>query len=327
MIAELLYIIFSFFITVLIAYILGITIVNVVDKRLDKISIKLPEKWNVNSNQDDERGDRRGDRRNMNSRDYWRGDIDEEWNKQSNQMDKENEENYNNIMKVARQLKEKRINEDKLKSSISNNAVLIQNASGFNTTQHGGKKDGTDGTNGTKGTKETIEKFSNINGNKMDKMVDSKCSLDIGNNKIEPSQNNMYPSEPINYPHPQTMTRADLNVFSAKYHPRMTKQDYVNWLGLFKSKPNMEKLKKMGEIHYENLQTLLSQSNSNNGGCDGIGDFDICKVDTSIRPPPYVPTKLCNKGGSSYPHNACPFMSYDVKNIIGYNFGRYSEFS
>ena len=115
--------------------------------------------------------------------------------------------------------------------------------------------------------------------------------------------------------------------FLDEFYLWMTKQDYVNWLGLFKSKPNMKKLKQMGEIHYENLQTLLSQSNYNNGGCDGIGDFDICKVDTSIRPPPYVPTKLYNKGGSSYPHNACPFMSYDVKNIIGYNFGRYSEFS
>lgn len=45
MIAALFYIIFSFFITILIAYILGITIVNVVDRRLEKISIKLPEKW------------------------------------------------------------------------------------------------------------------------------------------------------------------------------------------------------------------------------------------------------------------------------------------
>ena len=295
MIAELLYVIFTFFITILVAYILGITIVNVVDRRLEKISIKLPEKWNGE---------------NETPREYWKGregiegiNGNDDWNITNGNIEKQNEKEYENIMNVARKLKDDRIKEDKINASITNNAVLIQNASGFENT--------------------TVEHFSD----RIDKIVDKKCSLDIGDNKIEPTKNNMYPSEPINYPHPQTMARVDLNVYKAKYHPRMTRQDYTNWLELFQSGDDMKKLKKMGETHYDNLQKLLKRKAEDKANGKETFEFDICKDGDDITPPPYVPTKLVDKGGGNmYPHYACPFMSYDIKNLLGYNFRNYSEF-
>ena len=115
MIAALFYIIFSFFITILIAYILGITIVNVVDRRLEKISIKLPEKWGgINES----------------PRKYWKGrerneNMDDDWNLQNNNIEKKNEKQYENIINVARKLKDDRINEDKLNQLVPNNSIHI----------------------------------------------------------------------------------------------------------------------------------------------------------------------------------------------------------
>lgn len=254
---------------------------------------------------------------NESPRKYWKGrerneNIDDDWNLQNNNIEKKNEKQYENIINVARKLKDDRINEDKLNESISNNAVLIQNASEFETIQEGGRK-----------KYEIDEHFTD----RIDKLVDKKCSLDIGDNKIEPTKDNMYPYEPINYPHPQTMARVDLNVYRAKYHPRMTRQDYKNWLETFKSEKDIKKLKKMGEIHYENLQILLKKEKKEKSNEKERFEFDICKDDIQITPPPYVPTQIVDKGGGNmYPHYSCPFMSYDIKNVLGYNFRNYSEF-
>jgi hypothetical protein len=298
---------FIFLITLAVAYIVGITIVGLVDKRLDRLSIQLPEQWNINETENDKK--RKRNNRNVPGL--------EEWDEINNKFNNRNDE-YEKVMKIARDMKHKREFENNLKSNmLVNNVMSIDNDISVSSASLGNE-----------------EHFSNLTPS----IVDKQCSLDIGNNKIEPTKNTMYPYEPVNYPHPKLMSKNDFNTFKESYHPRMTKQDYYNWLGAFDTDGglnstgnDLEKLKNIGEIHYDNLIKLKKQIKEKNIenkiGYDFQPFDDLCNDNTGIMPPLYKSSGVIPKSGPGiYPHLACPFMSYDIKDLIGYNFKDYSEF-
>ncbi len=218
---------FSFLLTILMAYIVGLCIVHLVDRKLEQITIKLPEKWNA-------------DRKETPHFLSW--EIENK----------------------------KKVEEQQQQTNLNNNLVLMEN-------------------------------YQNQNDIK-------KCSYDIGYNNVEPEKDSYYMYKPINYPHPKTMSQGDLMVYKAKYHPRMTPQDYYNWLMMFVNSPEeLKKIDKSG-IHAQNLE--------------------IAKKNGILTVPQYVPESILIEGnsGTRYPHLSCPFMSYDINKLVGYNFGKYSEF-
>lgn len=335
------------------AYVVGITIVGLVDNKLDKLTIQLPERWN-------------NERKSQQQNKYQQNNNNNSSNLEFDEWDKKNNE-YEKIMKVARDMKRKNDLENSMSANITTNSIMSTDNIGSSVEYPNdnmnpyknmgfGNMDANNvniNVNTNTNTNTNIERFSNLDPDRQTyNNVDMYCSNDIGNNKIEPTKDHMYPYEPVNFPHPLIMSKIDLSIYKSSYHPRMTNQDYKNWLGAFDNENDIENLKKIGVIHYENLLKLKEQlkkrknknekikngnienKNENENKClnNKIGyDFspfdELCNKNTDITPPLYqVPKVGVKQGRGMYPHLACPFMSYDVNKLIGYNFGEYSEF-
>ena len=136
-----------------------------------------------------------------------------------------------------------------------------------------------------KNVKEIKEKFTNLGLNEINKdpSPEPKKVTNVSYNTILPLNNNEYENSELvksnklkkederiyinpfiknkeddnlmkpkqNYQNPESMVSEERNAFKFGYPDNMTMQDYVNWLYLFKDKPNMLNLD-----HYTNLQKL-----------------------------------------------------------------------
>lgn len=236
---KVLNIIVIFLVTFAVAYIFGLAIVTVVDKKLDKISINLPKSIFENNGNG----------------------------------------NHNNTM----------WNRDEWDDFGINLPRVVSNNNGNN----------------------LIEGFNN---NSSDTKSSSKCDFQSGNIIVKNNSmdDNMYPNNPINYPNPLHMTEKDRKVFKQSYHPKMTVQDYKNWLKLYEDDGDINTLP---DIHQKNYKKILLGVNVK----PPLVQYDTLEEKIAYE------KKTLTDAHQNY-NLDCPFRTYDISKLEGANYSEYSEF-
>ncbi len=288
---NLIHIVLIFLITICVAYIFGLILINLVDNRLSNIKlnipkqeviIKYPEGKNNNdglehfSNNDGEKNDDR---------------LDDLYKK----LFKNNQE------KITKIIEYKTFDKDGVQNKQSNNKANFDEdyykMASENKNVEGFDNDFSNKNEEWKLTQKNKYKLCYKNHQHVKDGKNTECSYGI-----------------TNYADPYDMTPVDIKLFTLNYSPNMTMQDYINWLWCFK---NME-----DKLPYNHLKNLLKIKK----GIELIQEDGVCPPPSYTFPSLDAESYFKQMYNDSNEFNIASPLNSNTGPMLGSNFNEYSEF-
>jgi len=288
---NLIHIILIFLITVCVAYVFGLILINLVDNRLSKIKLNIPKQdviingtsiehfvsANNNSNSSNN-----SNNSNINSSNNSNNSSNSTENNQNNDIN--NKKNNNN--KINNSSVNSNFDEDYYK--MRNDDSLVE---GFN-------NDFTNKNAEWKISEKNKYKTCYKNHQHVKDGRNTECLYGI-----------------TNYSDPYDMSPIDLRLFTLNYPPNMTMQDYINWLWCFK---DME-----DQLPYNHLKNLMKIKN----GQELIQEDGVTPPPSYTYPPMDTETYFKQMYNGANEFNIAGPLNSGTGPMLGANYGEYSEFS
>jgi hypothetical protein len=297
---NLIHIVLIFLITICVAYIFGLILINLVDNRLSNIKLNIPKQEVIIKYPDEKYGNLREHFSSNDSEDE-KGDKSKKDNKDNKEGSLLDNIYKKNQQKITSVIEYKTFDKNGVPNKPSNNKPNFDEDY-YKMASENKDVEGFDNDFSNKNQEWTLTqknkyKFCYKNHQHVKDGKNTGCSYGISN-----------------YADPFDMTPVDLRLFTLNYPPNMTMQDYISWLWCFK---NME-----DKLPYNHLKNLLKIKNKQ----------ELIQEDGVCPPPSYTFPSLDAESYFKQMYNdtnefniASPLNS-DTGPMVGSNYDEYSEF-
>lgn len=296
---NLIHIVLIFLITICVAYIFGLILINLVDSRLSNIKLNIPKqeviiKYPEGKNNND------GIEYFSNSEKQEKDDKDE--NKNDDRLD----DLYKKLFKK---------NQEKITSIIDYKTF---DKNGVQNKPINNKPNFDEDYYKMASENKTVEGFDNDFSNKNEEWTltqKNKYKLCYKNHQhVKDGKNTECSYGITNYADPFDMTPVDIRLFTLNYPSNMTMQDYINWLWCFK---DME-----DKLPYNHLKNLLKIKH----GKELIQEDGVCPPPSYTFPSLDAENYFKQMYNDTNEFNIASPLNSDTGPMVGSNYNEYSEF-